>query len=613
MTESGLSFALASGSVMNKRKIPGDGVLPAGKTMYMKKKKPLLFKYLARYKSETVLAPTFKMLEALFELFVPLVVASIIDRGIRQHDRGYVLLMALLMLLLAVIGLVCSITAQYFAAKSAVGSCSLMREDLFSHIMGLDYAGIDRIGTSTLLTRISSDINQVQNGINLSLRLFLRSPFIVFGAMVMAFTIDPGITGLFAGAILLLFLVVFGVMFITHPIYRKIQGKLDDILTRTRENLSGVRVIRAFRMEDGEEESFRKDNDILTRLQKLAGRISGLMNPLTTVIINYAIILLIYEGAVKVEASFLSLGQVVALYNYMSQILVELIKLANLIVTVTRSIACYSRLKDVFAQEASIREGDKDQEELTENAVEFRNVSFTYERGADRALSHISFCVKRGEVIGIIGGTGAGKSTLVQLIPRFYDPGEGQVVLFGRSCREWSEKTLTGLVSVVPQKAQLFRGSIRDNLTLGAPDASDREIEEALRISQAKEFVDKLPQGLESEVSQGGKNYSGGQKQRLTIARALVRRSPILILDDSASALDYATDAKLRKALREMEGRTTIFIVSQRASAVMGSDRILVLHDGKLVGQGKHRDLLDHCQIYREIYDSQTEKEGDGS
>ncbi len=578
-----------------------------------KDKKRLLLTYIRKYRLETIIAPAFKMLEALFELFVPLVVASIIDRGIGRHDLSYIILMCLLMLLLALIGLSCSITAQYFAARSAVGSCSSLREDLFSHIMGLDYPGLDRVGTATLMTRITSDINQVQNGINLTLRLFLRSPFIVFGAMVMAFTIDPGMTAIFAAAILLLFLVVFGVMLVTRPIYRKVQEGLDRILSATRENLSGVRVIRAFRMERTEEENFRRNNQRLTISQKLAGRISGLMNPLTTVIINFAIIILIDQGAVRVQNSVLSVGQVVALYNYMSQILVELVKLANLIVTISRALACYGRIVDVFSVEAAIEGGDRSAEDiLFPDAVEFRDVSFTYEGGGDKALSHISFKAVQGETIGIIGGTGSGKSTLAQLIPRFYEASEGKVFLYGHDLSEYSGKALTDLVSFVPQKARLFAGSLRDNLTLGAPDASDEDIQEALSLAQAKEFTDQLAEGLDSPVAQGGKNFSGGQKQRLTIARALVRKTPILILDDSASALDYATDARLRQALAHLERKPTTFIISQRTSSVMGADKILVLHDGELQGQGNHQELMKTCGIYREIYDSQSGSDREG-
>lgn len=603
------------------------------------KKRKILLTYIGKYKKETIIAPAFKMLEALFELFVPLVVASIIDKGIGRHDLRYAFLMCLLMFLLALIGLTCSITAQYFAARSAVGSCSMLREDLFSHIMGLDYPGLDRVGTATLMTRITSDINQVQNGINLTLRLFLRSPFIVFGAMVMAFTIDPGMTALFAGAIFLLFLVVFGVMLVTRPIYRRVQEGLDEILSATRENLSGVRVIRAFRMEKTEEERFRLNNQKLTLSQKLAGRISGLMNPLTTVIINFAIILLIYQGAIRVQNSVLSVGQVVALYNYMSQILVELVKLANLIVTISRALACYGRIVDVFSVEAEISYGDRSAEDILRltrepvsadpgsssfgaslslereegfsekglpDAVEFRDVSFIYEGGGDKALTHISFRAGQGETIGIIGGTGSGKSTLAQLIPRFYEASEGRILLYGQDLTEYSRQALTDLVSFVPQKARLFAGSLRDNLTLGAPEAGDQDIEEALALAQAKEFTDKLADGLESPVAQGGKNFSGGQKQRLTIARALVRKTPVLILDDSSSALDYATDARLRKALAHLDRKPTVFIISQRTSAVMGADKILVLHDGELAGLGTHRDLLENCGIYREIYDSQS-------
>ena len=562
------------------------------------------------------------MLEALFELFVPLVVASIIDQGIRRHDSKHILWMCLLMLLLAGIGLACSVTAQYFSAKAAVGASARMRQTLFDHIMDLDYSSMDRVGPSTLLTRITSDINQVQNGINLTLRLLLRSPFIVFGAMVMAFTIDRRLSLIFGGAILLLFLVVFGVMFLTRPVYRKVQSGLDRLLSLTRENLAGVRVIRAFNLQEEEVGHFREDNDKLTALQNLAGRISGLTNPVTFVIINYAIIILIWSGALKVQASLLSVGQVVALYNYMSQILVELIKLANLIVSITKAMACYGRIQDVFDIESSFTEGNTEGNTEGETdskkadprrIVEFSHVSFVYEGGEGEAISDISFTADQGETIGIIGGTGSGKSTLANLICRFYDAKSGKIEIQGIDVKEYKSEALRKMISVVPQKAQLFQGTIRSNLTLGNPKASEDDIWTALKISQAAEFVEKLPQGIDAPVAQGGRNYSGGQRQRLTIARAMVQKAPILIMDDSASALDYATDAALRQAIRSIENRPAVFIVSQRTASIMNADKILVLHDGRLMGQGRHEDLLESCQVYREIYESQFKGQEGGS
>lgn len=571
--------------------------------------KKLLY-FMEDYKKESILAPLFKMLEAFFELFVPLVVASIIDDGIVVKDSGHIFRMCLLLLVLAVIGLTCSITAQYFAAKSAVGAATKMRLSLFSHIQTLGYAEMDKTGASTLITRMTSDINQVQNGINLVLRLFLRSPFIVFGAMIMAFTIDWKAALIFVAAIVLLSVVVFGVMFLTRPLYQRVQAGLDAILATTRENLAGVRVIRAFHREQAEYERFLAQNEELTALQKLAGRISGLTNPLTFIIINLAILVLIYTGAVRVNIGTLSQGEVVALYNYMSQILVELIKLANLIISVTRAMACFSRISDIFALEPSMKEG-AEEAAVREGvpAVAFRDVSFAYAGSKEPAISHITFQAMPGETIGIIGGTGSGKSTLVNLIPRFYDATEGEVLLAGRDIRDYTYDSLRRTVSVVPQKAQLFAGTIRENLTLGCPDATDEQIETALRISQAKEFVDQKEGRLSALVEQGGKNLSGGQKQRLTLARALVPCADILILDDSASALDYATDAKLRRAIASMERKPTVFIVSQRTSSIQNADHILVLDDGEIVGRGTHEELVGSCDIYREIYETQFKKE----
>ena len=575
----------------------------------MKKKdfmKKLLY-FMKDYKKESVLAPLFKMLEAFFELFVPLVVASIIDDGIVPKDSEHIIRMCLLLLVLAAVGLTCSITAQYFAAKSAVGAATGIRYELFTHIQTLGYEEMDMVGTSTLITRMTSDINQVQNGINLVLRLFLRSPFIVFGAMIMAFTIDVKAAMIFVVAIILLSIVVFGVMFITKPLYKKVQSGLDTILGTTRENLTGVRVIRAFHQEQAEYNKFLAENEELTSLQKFAGKISGLTNPLTFIIINFAILVLIHTGAVRVSLGTLSQGQVVALYNYMSQILVELIKLANLIISVTKAMACFNRIQDVFHIEPSMKEGTKTVAAAgnTTPAVEFKNVSFTYAGGGDHAVENISFKAMPGQTIGIIGGTGSGKSTLVNLIPRFYDVSEGEVDIAGKNIQDYTYGSLRNTISVVPQKAQLFAGTIRDNLTFGCPDATEEQIEEALAISQAKEFVDTKEGRLDAKIEQGGKNLSGGQRQRLTLARALVPQSDILIMDDSASALDYATDARLRKAIQDMKRKPTVFIVSQRTSSIQNADMILVLDDGKIAGQGTHEQLLKSCNIYREIYETQ--------
>lgn len=579
----------------------------------MKKKdfmKKLLY-FMKDYKKESVLAPLFKMLEAFFELFVPLVVASIIDDGIVPKDSGHIIRMCLLLLVLAAVGLTCSITAQYFAAKSAVGAATGIRYELFTHIQTLGYEEMDMVGTSTLITRMTSDINQVQNGINLVLRLFLRSPFIVFGAMIMAFTIDMKAAMIFVVAIILLSIVVFGVMFITKPLYKKVQSGLDTILGTTRENLTGVRVIRAFHQEQAEYNKFLAENEELTSLQKFAGKISGLTNPLTFIIINFAILVLIHTGAVRVSLGTLSQGQVVALYNYMSQILVELIKLANLIISVTKAMACFNRIQDVFHIEPSMKEGTKTVAAAgnTTPAVEFKNVSFTYAGGGDHAVENISFKAMPGQTIGIIGGTGSGKSTLVNLIPRFYDVSEGEVDIAGKNIQDYTYGFLRNTISVVPQKAQLFAGTIRDNLTFGCPDATEEQIEEALAISQAKKFVDTKEGRLDAKIEQGGKNLSGGQRQRLTLARALVPQSDILIMDDSASALDYATDARLRKAIQDMKRKPTVFIVSQRTSSIQNADMILVLDDGKIAGQGTHEQLLKSCNIYREIYETQFKKE----
>ena len=575
----------------------------------------MIIRFMKDYKKESILAPLFKMLEAMLELLVPLVVAAIIDKGIYTGSRRYIFMMCLVLFALAFIGLLFSITAQYFAAKSAVGAASAMRSRLFSHILSFGYREMDDIGSSTLITRMTSDINQVQNGINMVLRLFLRSPFIVFGAMIMAFTIDVRAALIFVVTIPLLSLVVFTVMGVTKPIYKRVQAALDHILNITRENLTGVRVIRAFNREESEKEAFFAGNDRLTALQKLAGMISGLTNPLTLVIINLAIIVLIQTGAVRVNEGSLSQGEVVALYNYLSQILVELIKFANLIVTITKALASVNRVQDIFVIAPEMKEGSLEYSSFYPErqsgvpAVEFSDVSFCYNEGGEAAVSDITFRVEPGETIGIIGGTGAGKTTLVNLIPRFYDAVSGTVSLFGHDVKEYSFRELRNMVSVVPQKAQLFAGTIRSNLLMGVPEAAEQEIEEALAISQAKEFVDEKDGRLDAYVEQGGRNLSGGQKQRLTLARALLKKAPVLIMDDSASALDFATDARLRQAIKEMEHKPTVFIVAQRASSLMHADKIIVLDDGKIAGMGDHASLLQECDIYREIYETQFKKE----
>lgn len=568
-----------------------------------------ILKYLKAYRKESVLAPLFKMLEALFELFVPFVVAAIIDRGIGNRDISYIVKMCFLMILLAAIGLIFSITAQYFASKAAVGTATSLRHALFEHIQTFSYTEIDTIGTSTLITRMTSDINQIQNAINMVLRLFLRSPFIVFGAMVMAFTIDGKAALVFVVTIPLLSVVVFGIMLITKPLYNKVQMNLDKILRITRENLTGVRIIRAFHKEEQELKEFKEANESLTTLQKYAGRFSGLMNPLTYIIINVAVVVLIWVGAIRVNSGALSQGQVVALYNYMSQILVELIKLANLIIIMTKALACAGRVSDTFGVKVSMQEGSSSASKEEAYTVEFRNVSLTYQNAGDEALTDITFRVKKGEIIGIIGGTGSGKSSLINLIPRFYDATKGEVLVDGRNVKDYTFEALNQKISVVPQKAQLFYGSIKDNLLMGNPDASMEDLYQALTISQAMEFVDARKEKLDAQVEQEGKNLSGGQKQRLTIARALVKKASILILDDSFSALDYATEAKLRTAISKLEPAPTVFIVSQRASSIRYADQIIVLENGRIAGIGKNDELLETCEVYQEIYYSQFQKE----
>lgn len=579
----------------------------------------MILGFLKDYKKECVLAPLFKMLEALFELFVPLVVSSIIDIGIGQKDVGYIVKMCMMLLGLAVIGLVCSITAQYFSAKAAVGGATGMRHALFSHIQSLSFTELDTVGTSTLITRMTSDINQVQNGVNLVLRLFLRSPFIVFGAMIMAFTIDVKAALVFVCAIPVLAVIVFGIMLSTRPLYKKVQAGLDKILGITRENLTGVRVIRAFNKEQTEVDEFKTSNEALNHLQKYVGKISGLMNPLTYVVVNVSIIALIWIGAIRVNSGSLTQGQVVALYNYMSQILVELIKLANLVINITKALACAGRIQNVFDVKSSMADGKLEIQtgKILENvndsenavpAVEFRNVALKYEGAGDDSITGVDFKAMKGQTIGIIGGTGSGKSTLVGLIPRFYDATCGQVLIDGHDVKDISIDSLRQKVAIVMQKAVLFKGTIRENMQMGKEDATDAEIMEALEVAQAKEFVDKKDGKLDALVEQGGKNLSGGQRQRLTIARAVVRKPDILILDDSASALDFATDAALRKSIRNMKNSPTVFIVSQRAASLMYADLIIALDDGKVAGMGTHDELLKNCEVYREIYNSQFKK-----
>lgn len=578
-----------------------------------------LLAYLKGYKKESILAPLFKMLEASFELFVPLVMAAIIDVGIANQDKPYIVKMCFVLIALGIIGLVCSITAQYFAAKAATGVGTGIRHGLFEHIQKFTFTEMDQLGTSTLITRMTSDINQIQSGVNLVLRLFLRSPFIVFGAMIMAFTVDVKAALVFVVTIPLLSLIVFGIMLVTMPMYKKVQADLDQVLLATRENLTGARVIRAFNKEEDETKRFEHANQILTDAQKYVGRISGMMNPLTYIIVNGAIIALIYVGAVRVDIGDLTQGQVVALINYMSQILVELVKLANLIISVTKAAACLNRVESVLAVKPDMNEGDVRWKSNSSEAdrdlknkipvVEFSHVSLTYKGTSDTFLSDINFCAEKGQTIGIIGGTGSGKSSLVNLIPRFYDATDGTVKINGHDIKEYQTENLREHIGVVLQKAVLFKGSIADNLRWGKEDATEQEMYEALDISQAREFVDTKQGGLEFQIEQGGRNLSGGQKQRMTIARALVRKPEILILDDSASALDFATDAALRKSIKEMKNQPTVFIVSQRAASIQYADQIIVLDDGVMAGIGTHEELLKDCPVYQEIYYSQFPKE----
>ena len=582
-----------------------------------------LLRYLADYKKESILGPLFKMLEASFELFVPLVVASMIDVGIQNRDIGYILRMGGLLILLGIIGLTCSLTAQYFAAKAAVEASASLRNDLLAHIFRLSYSEIDTVGSSTLITRMTSDLNQVQTGINMVLRLFLRSPFVVFGAMIMAFTVNVQAALVFAVVIPLLSVVVFGILLISMPLYKKVQKQLDRVMLTTRENLLGVRVIRAFNRQKSETARFEEENSILVKFQVFVGKISALLNPVTYIMINLATVAVIWVGALQVDAGVITQGKVVALVNYMSQILVELIKLANLIIIISKSVACMNRIDSVFAMEPGIidktsslegkepvaKAGEEEKRGQRGMSVEFKDVSFVYAGAKEPSLSGLSFKAEKGKTIGIIGGTGSGKSTLINLIGRFYDVSSGQVLLNGQDVREFPLHQLRESIGLVPQKAVLFKGTLRENMRWGKADAQDEEIYQALEIAQAKEFVDGKGQGLELEIEQGGRNLSGGQRQRLTIARALVRNPDILILDDSASALDFATDAKLRKAIKEGTGDATVFLVSQRASAVKNADQILVLDDGEIVGKGTHKELLKGCALYREICLSQLTRE----
>lgn len=596
--------------------------------------------YLQDYKKETVLAPLFKMLEATFELFVPLVMAAVIDQGIGSGNVSYVLRMGGVLILLGMIGLVCSITAQYFAAKAAVGFSTKLKHALFSHIQGLSFTEIDTLGTATMITRMTSDVNQVQNGVNMVLRLFLRSPFIVFGAMIMAFTIDVKAAFIFVVTIPLLSVVVFGIMMWTMPLYRKVQAGLDSVLGATRENLTGARVIRAFNKEQEEIDAFETKNSALAHMQLFVGKISALTNPVTYIIINAATIVLLYTGAVRVDEGTITQGQVVALVNYMSQILVELVKLANLIITITKALACANRIQSVFEIESSMvwkqklsgtavnagmelsgkrlaAEQGAEQGGHTVAAgivqepcdqIVFDHVCLTYAGAGAESLTDIDFKVKKGQTVGIIGGTGSGKSSLVNMIPRFYDATKGQVLINGKDVREYGMEELREMIGVVPQKAVLFQGTIRENMQWGKNNATDAEIWQAVETAQAKEFVEKKDGKLDAAIAQAGRNLSGGQRQRLTIARALVGKPQILILDDSASALDYATDASLRQAIRNMEGDMTVFIVSQRASSIQHADQIIVLDDGEMAAIGTHAELLASCEVYQEIYYSQYPK-----
>ena len=568
-----------------------------------------VIKILGKYKKETIFAPLFKLLEASFELFVPLVVASLIDNGILKENKEHIVYSFLLLVLLAVIGLISSVTAQYFSAKAAIGVSTQLRSEMFAKIQSFSFSELDRLGTSAMITRMTSDINQVQNGVNMFLRLFLRSPFIVFGAMIMAFTVDVNGAMVFVGTIPVLSIVVFAIILISIPLYQKSQHNLDNLTAKTRENLSGVRVIRAFCQEEKEIQEFHTLNEMLNKSQKYVGRISALMNPITYVIVNVAIILLIYVGALRVESGIITQGAVVALYNYMSQILVELIKLANLIITLTKSVACAKRVETILAVKSTLETMAQSDEKAILNTTDyivFQNVGLTYQNAGEESLSDISFTVKKGETVGIIGGTGSGKSSLVHLIPHFYDCTRGNVYIDGINVKAFSPEKLREKVGIVLQKAVLFKGSIKENILWGNPNATEEDIDKAIKISQSEDVLSAKANNLEEIVEQGGRNFSGGQKQRLTIARAVVRNPEILILDDSASALDYATDAKLRQAIKSFDKEMTVFIVSQRTSSMLSADKILVLDDGRIVGMGTHEELLKNCGIYKEIHLSQT-------
>ena len=569
-----------------------------------------LLVYLQDFKKECVLGPLFKLLEASFELIVPLIVAAIIDRGIPGNDIPYILRMVAWLGILALVGLISAVTAQYFAARAAIGFSAKLRHALMAHIQSLSYTEIDTLTTSTLVTRMTSDVNQVQTGVNLTLRLLLRSPFVVFGAMIMAFTIDAGCALIFAGVIAVLCVIVFGIMLATIPMYRRVQGQLDSVTAATRENLTGVRVIRAFCKEESETEAFNHRNQLLTRMQLAVGRVSAAMNPVTYVVINVAVILLLQAGAIRVNAGSLSQGQVVALYNYMSQILVELVKMANLIITLTKSMACAGRIATVLSVRSSQHDGELiPAADAPRGAVAFEDVSLRYHGAGDDTLQNVTFTAQPGQTIGVIGGTGSGKTSLVNLIPRFYDATEGRVLVDGIDVTKLRKEELRRRIAVVPQKAMLFKGTIRSNLLWGNESATEQDLADALGVAQALDVVASKEKGLDEPVEQGGRNFSGGQRQRLTIARALVRKPEILILDDSASALDYATDANLRRAIRQMENPPTTFIVSQRAASIRFADLILVLDDGLVVGMGTHEELLASCAVYQEIYASQFEAE----
>lgn len=570
-----------------------------------------LIPFFKKYRLYSILAPLFKMLEATFDLIVPLVVADIINVGISNHDTRYIVSRFGVMILLAVLGLLSSFTAQFFAAKTAIGTASELRHDLISHIGGLDFASLDTLGASTLITRMTADVNQVQNGLNMFLRLFLRSPFIVFGAMIMAFTINKSVALVFAGVIPVLFIIVFGIMFITNPLYKKQQSELDSVTSSARENLTGVRVVRAFAREDAEREEFYGINGALYKIQNKVGRISALMNPLTYVVVNTGIILILWYGAGKVDSGAILSGDVIALVNYLSQILIELVKLANLIVVLSKAVASMGRIGQVLDTKSGMTFGEVELSDGGSEAIRLENASLRYPTAGEDSLSGITLSVKKGETVGIIGSTGSGKSTLVSLIARFYDATGGSVFLDGVDIKSWSKKALSDKIAVVMQRPQLMSGTIRSNLLFGKPDATEEEMWEALRIAQAEEFVKKKDGGLDAIVEQGGRNLSGGQKQRLSIARAVIKKPEILILDDSSSALDFATDAALRKALRSLSGNVTLFIVSQRATTLMHSDKIMVLDDGECAGLGTHEELLATSAVYKEIYESTKRKAGE--